>query len=258
MAVGAPFALERAPSGGGDGALVVMVHGTMDRSTGFAAVRRALADLGTIVYDRRGYGRSRHLEPAPDLDAGVDDLLALCADRPALVVGHSFGGCIALRAAQVDPDVVRAVVVYEPPLPWLVEWPDGTGSGRALAAPDPAAAVEAFMRHAVGDRRWESLPDRARSDRLAEGPSLLADLRSVRPEPGAPAPLDLLDVRVPVVVGCGTRSPAHLLSGCELIAEAVVSAELIVVDGAAHRAQTTHPDAVAAMVRQGLERIEPP
>ena len=256
MAVGALFALERAPSGAGDGPLVVMVHGTMDRSTGFAAVRRALSDLRTIVYDRRGYGRSRHLEPAPDLDAGVDDLLALCAGRPALIVGHSFGGCIALRAAQVAPDVVRAVVVYEPPLPWLVEWPDGTGSGRALAAPDPAAAVDAFLRHAVGDRRWESLPDRVRAERRAEGPALLADLRSVRPGHASPAPLDLLAVAVPVVVGRGTRSPAHLISGCELIAELAL-AELTVVDGAAHRAQATHPDAVAAMARQGLARIEP-
>lgn len=252
MAAAPLFSLERPPDEGGCDVLVVMVHGTMDRHTGFARMRRLLADLRTLVYDRRGYGRSQGLPPAPDLAGSVDDLLALCSGRPALVVGHSYGGCIGLRAAEVAPETVRAVVLYEPPLPWLVDWPAGTGSARALAAPDAEAGVEAFLRQVIGNRRWDTLPERTRAERLAEGPALLADLRSVRPEPGEPVPLDPAAVRVPVVVGRGTTSPSHLLGGVDLLAGLLPRAELTVVGGAGHNAHVSHPGAVAGMVRRGL------
>ena len=257
MAAAHLFAVER-PADGGDGGpelLVVGVHGTMDRHTGFAWVRRALRDVPTLLYDRRGYGRSRPLPPAPDLDASVEDLLGVCAGRPAVVVGHSYGGCIALRAAELAPDAVRAVVVYEPPLPWLVEWPADTSSGRALRASDPAAAAEAFLRRMIGNRRWEQLPDRVKDDRRGEGPALLADLRSVRPAAGAPAPVDLEAVAVPVVVGRGTTSPAHLLSGVDRLAALLLDADLRVVEGADHGAHISRPDTIAALVRRALTRV---
>jgi pimeloyl-ACP methyl ester carboxylesterase len=234
-----------------------MVHGTMDRHTGFARMRRVLSDVRTLIYDRRGYGRSRSLPPAPDLDGSVDDLLALCAGRPAVVVGHSYGGCIGLRAAELAPDIVRAVVVYEPPLPWRMTWPTGTGSARALAAATPEAGVEAFLRQVIGNRRWGALPERSRAERLAEGPALLADLRSVRPAPGQPAPVELTAVKVPVVVGRGTTSPPHLLDGADDLARLLPAGELVVLDGAGHNAHVSHPQAVAAMARRALARRGP-
>ena len=32
----------------------------------------------------------------------------------------------------------------------------------------------------IGDERWEGLPERTREQRRAEGPALLAELRSIR------------------------------------------------------------------------------
>jgi pimeloyl-ACP methyl ester carboxylesterase len=257
VAAASVYALERPPDAGGHDALVVAVHGTMDRHTGFARVRRELSDLRTIVYDRRGYGRSRNLAPAPDLDGSVEDLVALCAGRPAVVVGHSYGGCIALRAAGLAPGLVRAVVVYEPPLPWLIGWPADTGSGRALAAADAEAGVEAFLRQVIGNRRWEALPERVKADRREEGPALLADLRSVRPGPGQPDPVDLSAVTVPVLVGRGTTSPAHLLSGADRLASLLPDADLTILEGASHDAHATRPEAIAEMTRRALERSQP-
>lgn len=249
------FALERAAEGGGGG-LVVTVHGTMDRHSSFSGVRRHLPEVATLVYDRRGYGRSRHLRVATSLDDHVEDLLGLCAGRPAVVVGHSYGGCIGLRAAEMAPGLVRAVVVFEPPLPWLDGWPSDTASSRALAAADPPAGVEAYLRHVLGDERWEALPERARADRRGEGLALLADLRSVRPAPGLPPPLDLSAIAVPVVIGRGSCSAAYLQAGANRLVSLLAEAELHVLQGAGHGAHSERPAQIASLARRAMERAQ--
>ena len=89
-------------------ALVVLVHGSMDRNGSFARCASHLRDLHTLRYDRRGYGRSAGLG-APTISGHVDDLIEMLDERPGAVVGHSLGGVIALAAAERRPDLVRAV-----------------------------------------------------------------------------------------------------------------------------------------------------
>jgi pimeloyl-ACP methyl ester carboxylesterase len=237
---------------GAPGPLVVLVHGSLDRSAAFARVVAAepLTGLHTLRYDRRGYGRSVDAGPPAGLDDHVDDLLAVVDGRPAVVAGHSYGGLVALVASVRAPDVVRAVAAFEPPQPWVPWWP-GTSPGAAAAAAAPADAAEAFMRRMVGDARWEALPERTREDRRREGTALAAELRSVRTAPTPP--LDPADVRVPLVLGRGSRSAAHLRRSAAELARAVPHAVLVEIDGAEHGAHLSHPAAFAAWVRRAVD-----
>jgi pimeloyl-ACP methyl ester carboxylesterase len=234
----------------GHGPLVVLVHGSMDRSSSFARLRSPLRDLSLVVYDRRGYGRSRDLGGA-GLGVHVDDLLAVVDGRPCVALGHSFGGDVALAAALARPDLVRAVVAYEAPLPWMPWWPRRSAGGQAASAATPAEAAEAFVRRLVGAARWEGLPEATKQARRAEGPALVAEMASIR---SSRPPFDPGDLRVPLVVGTGSRSADHHRRGARALAEAVEGAELVEVPGAGHDAHLTHPDQVAAMVRRALGR----
>ena len=83
------FSAQHGPTPVAGAPIVVFVHGSMDRSSGFARVTRHLHDVPTLRYDRRGYGRSLAAlgeGPGIGVDGHVDDLLAVLDGRPAVVV----------------------------------------------------------------------------------------------------------------------------------------------------------------------------
>jgi pimeloyl-ACP methyl ester carboxylesterase len=106
----------------GGGVPMLLVHGTSSSAIVWDSSVDALAALGrVIVYDRRGCTRSERPEPyerttvSQHADDAASLLVALDAS-PAVVVGRSYGGEIALDVALRYPDLVRALVLLEPAL----------------------------------------------------------------------------------------------------------------------------------------------
>lgn len=232
---------------------VVLVHGAMDRASGFAKLTRRLGDLEVVRYDRRGYGRSIDAGVAADLAVHAADLARIVAatgDAPAVVVGHSFGGLVALAAAVAHPELISAVGAYEAPTPWASWWrPPAPRWGPAGGT--PAEIAEAFVRQAIGDRLWERLPGGTRAERRAEGPALLADLAAMRSTPG----FSPEDVDVPVTAGLGTASDPWQIRAARELAARVPLGELVVLEGATHAAHLSAPDAFAGFVRRAVELV---
>lgn len=230
----------------GDRPTVFLVHGSLDRATSFARVVRRLHGLHVVSYDRRGYNGSRQVLPlATSLDDHVRDLVDLVgslSSGQAVVVGHSFGGDVALGAALVDPDRICAVAAYEPPLSWLEWWPRRAGN----AEQDPAQFAEAFFRRITGDGSWERLGEHAREERRADGPALMAELSALR---GTTAPFDLGALAVPAVVGRGESSVWHHRRAIDELAQTIPDVRVVEIEGAAHGAHLTHPGAFADLVR---------
>ena len=232
----------------------------MDRATSFAKVSRRLVDAGldVLTYDRAGYGsRVDEPPPAPRVLGDAADLLARLEERPAVAVGHSYGGHVALAAAVQRPDLVPAVAIYETPLAWADWWPPDTSGGVAVRVirqdgGTPADAAETFMRSIVGDAVWERLPPSTRGARRAEGTALLADLLDIQ----GSAPYDPAAVRVPVVLGRGSESKGQHRLGSDAWQELLPDARLVVIDGAGHGGHSSHPDAFAAFVRSALGYAE--
>ncbi|MDQ2648082.1 MAG: alpha/beta hydrolase [Actinomycetota bacterium] len=235
------------------GPLLVVVHGSLDRSSAFVKVIRQLPDVHAVRYDRRGYAHSIDLAPGTSISEQVDDLVSVVAGRPAVLFGHSIGGVIALTFAHRHPELTRAVLAFEASMAWADWWPTDT-AGAVLASGErtPAAAAERFMRRMVGDARWESLPERTKAQRRAEGPALIADLRSIRAP--APAPYEPVELRVPVVSAHGSESRPHHIEAARRLAAEAPGAELHVVDGAGHGVHLSHPAATADLVRVALAR----
>ncbi len=240
----------------GAGSTVVLVHGTMDRSTSFGRVVRVLDELHVVRYDRRGYGRSQHLGPPESFAQQVDDLVGVIdvsADGPVVLAGHSYGGTISLATAVAAPDRIAGVVVYECPMPWMPWWPRRSAGASAVAEADsPAEAAEGFMRRMLGDDRWGKLPPSTREARRAEGPTLVAEMAQLRP-PNPPA-FELSDVRCPVLAANGSEAAPHHARSIEAIADEVPDGRHVVVEGAGHGVHLTHPADFAGLVRSMVAR----
>ena len=53
----------------------------------------------------------------------ADDLIAVLDERPATIIGHSFGSNVVYAAAVRRPDLVRSLGCWEPPMAWADWWP---------------------------------------------------------------------------------------------------------------------------------------
>jgi pimeloyl-ACP methyl ester carboxylesterase len=247
-----PEAFESGPSD--DVPIVALVHGSMDRSGSWVRVVRELRDVHTVRYDRRGYGRSRHLG-AGVMEAHIADLFGVIGERRCVVVGHSYGAAIALAAAQRRPDLVLAVVSFEGPMPWREWWPSSSAGGAAVDqvrnGTARADAAERFLRRMIGDEKWESLPARTKDERRAEGEALLTELASAHDDG---APYDTAKVIVPVISARGTTSEDHLRRGADVLADELPDVEHAVIEGAGHGAHHSHPTEMADLIRRALAR----
>jgi pimeloyl-ACP methyl ester carboxylesterase len=254
---------EHVPEGAAaDRPLLVFVHGSLDRARSFTRVLRRLDDIHTLAYDRRGYQHSRDVHPLNlTLSGHVDDLLTVIAGRSAVVVGHSYGGTIALGAAlRSGPSPIRAVVAFEPPMPWVehaLGLPGRTATSPHWATADPSdpdragAEAERFFRRMVGDASWDRLPEAARESRRADGPALAAELRAIR----VVDPLfDVAAMPVPVIYAVGGETLERRRQVSRWLVDHTPAAEEMVIPGAGHGAHLTHPDAFAQLARSGLAR----
>lgn len=253
------FVIDRAPVSEGyldeapaaTGPTVVLVHGTLDRANSFRRTMRRLEDVRVVTYDRRGYQDSRGAEPPAAVQGHIEDLLRILetVGGPAVVVGHSLGGLIALGAAVAEPELVVAVGAYEPPVRWAPV--DGREERPQWSAEDdPDVAVETFFRRQVGDDAWERLEPAARADRLADGPALVADLSSVTESPL----FDVTTLAVPSVFGVGGLSDQYHKDNVAWLVSHVPNARGVEVEAAGHGVHLSHPNAFADFVRTVMAR----
>ncbi|MCL6440911.1 MAG: alpha/beta hydrolase, partial [Thermoleophilum sp.] len=174
-----PIALAYRTWGAG-GPPLVLLHGIGGGSSLWAPIAERLARRWRVYApDARGHGRS----PLGDGQFGLPDFTADLArflddhqlDTPVLV-GHSFGACVALNYAAQQPDRVRALaaieaILYPPdyvmrPRPELIE----RARKRVQVWPD-RATMRAYLATRPVHRRWRlDLLDRYVQDCTVERP----------------------------------------------------------------------------------------
>jgi pimeloyl-ACP methyl ester carboxylesterase len=99
----------------GKGSGVIVLPGVLSKASDYAAFASALADnFSVYTLERRGRGRSGPQGNGYGIQKEIDDVLAVQRDTGAnLLVGHSYGGLIALEVARNNKTFTK-IAVYEP------------------------------------------------------------------------------------------------------------------------------------------------
>ena len=241
--------------------LVVVLHATLSTGRQLAPLVRALSegsDLRVVAPDRKGSGE-RRLDPARAvaMDEHLADLVSLLDAEgagSAVLVGHSFGGVVALEAGARLPDRVAAVVAYEPPYGPLGDERTQRAFARVARATMAAAATggtpgaaRAFMRGVAGSGGWDTLPERTRVFLEAEGGGAVADAGMQGLDPGG-----LARIACPVTILTGTASEPFYAPIADAAAARIPGARRVRLAGLRHTAPITDPGPVAAAVRAAL------
>lgn len=258
----------------GNGAPIVFVHGGLaDRRYWEPHLPAFAPRWRAISYSRRYAWPNENRPLAPDYSPRTDarDLAGLIeqvAGGPAHVVAASIGACAALFVAAERPELVRSLVVLEPPLlQWLLDIPGGRAvwsefmtdvwdaAGHAFARGEPERGVAAFIDYFLGPGRYHRLPARVRGRIMQNAAELEAQTRSTEKFPLLEREaVSALGMPVLMLSGALTR-PTHALVDAEL--ERLLSqGRRIVVPGASHDVWADRPDECVAATLGFLSDME--
>jgi esterase len=225
----------------GSGAPILCIHGGGSSALMWADAVKELARLGRVIaYDRRGCTRSerpKHYERTTVAEQADDAaaLLAALAAAPAVVIGRSYGGAVAIDLALRHPGRVRALVLLEGDAlglsPAGLEWTKAIGGRlREVAAQDGVDAVyKALIGEVLGDGAWDSLPGEVRRILTQNGAAVLAELRyvdDVLPDAAAFATIDK-----PTLLVAASESPPEQREMTEAMAAVLPNARTALVAG---------------------------
>lgn len=214
-----------------------------------------LADAGyrAIAVDLPGFGEARVTpgEQAPwaDVLRAMDEL---SIERAALV-GNSFGGAVALRAALVAPDRVSALALISASSPALepsseleAGW---EAEEAALQRGDIEAAVEAVVDFWTLPDASQELRDRvATMQRRAFALQAEAPPATEAPDPAEGRPEALARLSVPTLAAAGELDKRDFRQGAEDLARTLPRVRHAVIEGAGHLAPLETPDAFRELV----------
>lgn len=228
---------------------------------------RAFSDLARFfTFDPTGTGESTALRSKEDLGSrGVANdssgMLLRLKLRPTAVLGHSHGGCAALRVAINHSELVRRLIVVSTtpgssdgePWNWRAVLGDLAPAAPLTSREDLLGIARRIMTGAVAE------PERARE--------IFGDLEqkkwqvSVERFNGLPKDNRMLDLRgklrhiqAPTMIIAGARDPIVAMEAAEAIRAEVSKSELVVFEKSGHFPMLEEPEKFRSVLEEFLER----
>ena len=241
----------------GTGTPVVALHASASTGQQWDSLTGYLSGRFRVIRpDLPGYGRSNTLgdnASLSDIAGAVSTLLGEIGE-PVHLIGHSFGGAVALKTAHELPHMVRSLTVIEPAAFHLLA-NDHTGdlSGRQLksveramraadATGDSATAMARFVDFWNGQGAWARTSEGLREKLARQTRQVMADFTAIGAESATLS--DYSAIRCSVLAITGRQSPMVTQHLTECIAKSLRRTQLLEIADAGHMVPLTDPHEV--------------
>jgi pimeloyl-ACP methyl ester carboxylesterase len=233
-----------------------------------ALVERLRGSYRLIAIDLYGYGATPPPAAGPfcldDEVALVRSVLdsALRPDERFHLVGHSYGGVVALQFAPGLARRLRSLTLFEPiPFHLLPQsaptMPELLAIQRqveaSLARQDAGAGVASFVDYWSGAGAFERMPDERRATLCRQLPKIALEMRAVAGETTVAAVYQR--ITAPVCLLGGRDSPPAAHAALAALAELFPRAQRRLVN-AGHLAPATHPDLVNPLIERFIRAVD--
>lgn len=246
----------------GQGPPVLLVHGSAaSRRFWRTLVERLAPRYRVIAPDLPGYGESAWPPGIRATDLDVVSAFARAVGEPLHLVGHSYGGALALRAARDLGSRLASLALIEPAAFDLLDGAEraeiDSVAGRHLelvVEGDLEACAAHFMGYWIGADAWAAMPAETRARIVGTMPKIAAEFRTLFRHPEALRTYRRL--RAPTLLVRGTRTTLTAHRVVERLAATLPQSDLVEIQGAGHMAPLTHADAVNAAIETHLAQSE--
>lgn len=247
---------------GDSGATVVFIHGSLGDLNTWRGQELLFAQrFRVLVYSRRYHPPNPPVEDnetySPQLHA--EDLAALLLTldvAPAHIVGSSYGAYVALALARAHPELVRSLVLAEPPLFPLLSGSELGDSvrrafynnaldpaRRAFSHGDSVTGTRLFYDGLSGRGRFDNLPGGTRADLIAHAFELRHEMLANREQYLPPVSCAGLGrVTTPVLLVRGQQSPRAFQLISDELARCMQNDTTVVIPGSGHPPHLGNPN----------------
>ena len=253
----------------GAGPAAVLLHCSASSCAQWRSLREALQTrFNVIAPDLYGYGETdawpghRPLSLADEADL-VRTVMSN-ATQPVHLVGHSYGGAVALRVALEQPHRVRSLTLIEPVAFYLLRDGDpeqralmgdvrkiATAVSEAVISGDYWGGMARFVDFWNGAGAWDQTRHKVRMDLARRTAKVALDFHATMSEW---TPLhSYRDLRSPTLILRGEQAPRTTRAVTDLLARTIPGVRTGTIAGAGHMAPISHPEAVNAAIVRHLD-----
>ena len=243
---------------------VLMLHSSLSSGRQWQGLKLALkADYQVLNPDLLGYGSNTSSYPRPmQLTDEANQLWPLLEGKPAgsvILIGHSFGGALALHMARTRPEIFKALLVFEPVAFHLLKTAEPAlylqvqQLSQQMLSINPQDAAALFINYWQGDGYFSHLPAVMQQKLTTQVGKVAADFEALS---GEPATLNdyATAIHCPVLLLSGEQSQLSARRLATMLAGALPCVEFQTVK-TGHMGPVTDAELVNSILLEFIQRL---